>query len=155
MLASSLCMYNVEHDVQPDVFDNAFSGLWWSVSTILTVGYGDIYPVTVLGKAMAIVISLLGVGVVAVPTGIISAGFVEQHSKLENETLINKVSETNTLLKEANLSSASEACECQEKTETILSPNENLIERIMRDRANTDPETRKLFDNYLAEIFRD
>ena len=81
MLASSLCMYNVEHSAQPYVFRNAFSGIWWSMSTLLTVGYGDIYPVTVLGKAMAICIAFLGVGVVAIPTGIISAGFVEQYSK--------------------------------------------------------------------------
>ena len=48
MLASSLCMYSVEHDAQPTVFRNAFSGIWWSMSTLLTVGYGDIYPITTL-----------------------------------------------------------------------------------------------------------
>jgi hypothetical protein len=48
MLASSLCMYSVEHDAQPEVFRNAFSGIWWSMSTLLTVGYGDIYPITTL-----------------------------------------------------------------------------------------------------------
>lgn len=85
MFASSLCMYSVENRVQPNVFENAFSGLWWSVSTILTVGYGDIFPITVLGKLMAIVIAFLGVMVVAIPTGIISAGFVEQYSK-DSET---------------------------------------------------------------------
>lgn len=84
MLSSSLCMYSVEHDAQPESFRNAFSGIWWSMSTLLTVGYGDIYPVTVLGKAMAICIAFLGVGVVAVPTGIISAGFVEQYTKKEH-----------------------------------------------------------------------
>ena len=83
MLSSSLCMYGAEHEVQPDQFKNAFSGIWWSVSTLLTVGYGDIYPVTTLGKAMAIIIGFLGVGVVAIPTGIISAGFVEQYTKIK------------------------------------------------------------------------
>lgn len=81
MLASSLCMYSVEHDTQPDVFRNAFSGVWWSMSTLLTVGYGDIYPVTTLGRVMAICIAYLGVGAVAIPTGIISAGFVEQYQR--------------------------------------------------------------------------
>lgn len=81
MVASSLCMYSLEHDAQPEAFANAFSGIWWSVSTLLTVGYGDIYPVTELGKIMAIIISFLGVGMVAIPTGIISAGFVELYSK--------------------------------------------------------------------------
>lgn len=85
MMASSLCMYSAEHAVQPGVFENAFSGIWWSMSTILTVGYGDIYPVTILGRAMAIVISFLGVGAVAIPTGIISAGFVEQYTHLQNQ----------------------------------------------------------------------
>lgn len=84
MLASSLCMYSVEHDAQPTVFRNAFSGIWWSMSTLLTVGYGDIYPVTTLGRVMAICIAYLGVGVVAIPTGIISAGFVEQYQRKSN-----------------------------------------------------------------------
>lgn len=84
LLASSLCMYSVENVVQPDNFSNAFSGIWWATSTLLTVGYGDIYPMTTLGKLMAIVIAFLGVGVVAIPTGIISAGFVEEYTKLKN-----------------------------------------------------------------------
>ncbi len=83
MMAASLCMYSLEHEAQPEQFQNAFSGIWWSVSTLLTVGYGDIYPITTLGKMMATVISFLGVGMVAIPTGIISAGFVEQYTKLK------------------------------------------------------------------------
>lgn len=83
MLASSLCMYSIEHEAQPDVFQNAFSGIWWATSTLLTVGYGDIYPVTTLGKIFGIIISFLGVGMVAIPTGIISAGFVSQYSTLK------------------------------------------------------------------------
>lgn len=82
MVASSLCMYSLEHEAQPEVFKNAFSGIWWSTSTLLTIGYGDIYPVTVGGKIMAIVISFLGVGMVAIPTGIISAGFVESYTRI-------------------------------------------------------------------------
>ena len=85
MVTSSLCMYSAEHEVQPEVFRNAFSGIWWSMSTILTVGYGDIYPVTILGQIMAIIISFLGVGVVAIPTGIISAGFVERYTQMQNQ----------------------------------------------------------------------
>ncbi len=81
MFASSIGMYYAEHSAQPEVFDNAFSGIWWSVSTLLTVGYGDIYPITFAGRIMAIISAFLGVGVVAIPTGIISAGFVEHYSK--------------------------------------------------------------------------
>ena len=81
ILASSLCMYSVEHEAQPDVFKNAFSAIWWATSTLLTVGYGDIYPITVLGQLLGIVITFLGVGLVAIPTGIISAGFIEEYQK--------------------------------------------------------------------------
>ena len=89
ILAASLSMYGAEHEAQPYVFENAFSGIWWAGSALLTVGYGDICPITVTGKLMAILISFLGVGVVAIPTGIISAGFVEQYTSVagrkENE----------------------------------------------------------------------
>ena len=83
MLSSSLCMYSLENRAQPEVFTNAFSGIWWAASTLLTVGYGDIYPVTTIGKIFGIFIAFLGVGMVAIPTGIISAGFVDQYSRLK------------------------------------------------------------------------
>ena len=82
MLVSSLCIYSAEHDAQPEAYQNAFSGIWWSLSTIFTVGYGDIYPITVLGRAMTVLITFLGVGAVAIPTGIISAGFVEEYTEI-------------------------------------------------------------------------
>lgn len=82
MLISSLCIYGAEHDAQPEAFENAFSGIWWSLSTIFTVGYGDIYPITILGRVLTVFITFLGVGAVAIPTGIISAGFVEEYTEL-------------------------------------------------------------------------
>ncbi len=85
MIGSSLCMYSLEHEAQPEVFSNAFSGIWWATSTLLTVGYGDIYPITTLGKIFGILISFLGVGMVAIPTGIISAGFVNQYSTVKRK----------------------------------------------------------------------
>ena len=84
MLASSLCIYSVEQNAQPEAFKNALSGIWWTVATIFTGGYGDIYPVTFVGRFLAVVITFLGVGAVAIPTGIISAGFVEQYTKAQN-----------------------------------------------------------------------
>ena len=83
MLASSIGIYYAEHDAQPTVFENAFSGIWWSVSTLLTVGYGDIYPITTAGRIMGICTAFFGVGVVAIPTGIISAGFVEHYTRVK------------------------------------------------------------------------
>ena len=80
MVAASLCMYSIE----PQTFKNAFSGIWWAASAILTIGYGDIAPATTAGRFMSMVISFLGVGMVAVPTGIISAGFVEQYQRVRH-----------------------------------------------------------------------
>lgn len=82
-LAASVLMYNLEHEAQPDVFRNAFSGIWWSTSTLLTIGYGDIYPVTAAGRIVAILIDFLGICSVALPTGIISAGFVEHYRRMQ------------------------------------------------------------------------
>lgn len=87
MIIAAVLMYNIENEAQPEAFENAFAALWWAVATLTTVGYGDIYPVTALGKILSAVIALLGIGLVAVPTGIISSGFVEsmeeKHQKQE------------------------------------------------------------------------
>lgn len=86
LVVSSLIIYTVEHDAQPQAFKNAFSGLWWAVATLTTVGYGDIYPITVLGRVFGAIIALLGIGMVAIPTGIISSGLVEQMNKGNKES---------------------------------------------------------------------
>lgn len=88
MLSASLCMYGFEHEAQPEVYKNAFSGIWWAMSTVLTVGYGDIYPITMGGQIMAIIIALIGVCAVAFPTGVISAGFVEYYTKERIENIL-------------------------------------------------------------------
>lgn len=88
MIIAAILMYNIENEAQPEAFENAFAALWWAVATLTTVGYGDVYPVTTLGKILSAVIALLGIGLVAVPTGIISSGFVEsmeeKHKKQED-----------------------------------------------------------------------
>lgn len=76
---------SVESPVQPEVFKNGMSGLWWAVATFTTVGYGDIYPITGIGKILSTIMAMLGIGLVAVPTGIISSGFVEQSQKKREE----------------------------------------------------------------------
>ena len=85
MLISSLLMYSAEHETQPEVFRNAFSGLWWAVATLTTVGYGDIYPVTALGRLVGAFIAFSGLAAVAIPTGIISSGLMESMSRGRNE----------------------------------------------------------------------
>ena len=81
MLVSSLLMYSAEHDAQPRAFCNAFSGLWWAVATLTTVGYGDICPVTILGRILGAVIAFSGIAALAIPTGIITAGLTEHMSR--------------------------------------------------------------------------
>lgn len=85
LILSSLFIYYAEHEAQPQKFKNAFSGLWWAVATLTTVGYGDLYPVTPLGRFLGAIIAILGIGMVAVPTSILSAGFMEMLEKQSSE----------------------------------------------------------------------
>jgi voltage-gated potassium channel len=78
---SSSLLYHVEHDAQPEAFSSIPSAMWWGVATLATVGYGDVYPITPLGKFFGAIISLLGIGMFALPAGILSAGFVEEIRK--------------------------------------------------------------------------
>jgi voltage-gated potassium channel len=76
ILASSV-IYLVEHKAQPESFSSIPAAMWWGVATLTTVGYGDVYPITPLGKFFGAIIALLGVGIVALPAGIIASGFNE------------------------------------------------------------------------------
>ncbi len=129
MFASSLCMYSVEHAVQPDVFKNAFSGIWWAASTLLTIGYGDIYPVTLIGKIFGILIGFLGVGVVAIPTGIISAGFVEHYTRIK--TIGDLTSEGNVRF--ITLSISKDDSWCDKEIRELALPKGMLIASVERD----------------------
>jgi len=75
---SATVMYYAENTAQPDIFPNIIETLWWAVSTFTTVWYGDYYPITVIGKICGAVISLLGIMIVALPSGIICSGFMEE-----------------------------------------------------------------------------
>ncbi|MBR1584350.1 MAG: ion transporter [Clostridia bacterium] len=75
MLFSAIIMYTVENPVQPEQFPNVIASLWWAICTLTTVGYGDVYPITAVGRFFAALISLVGIGIIAIPTGIIAAGF--------------------------------------------------------------------------------
>lgn len=85
LFVASFLMYYVEGDAQPDKFPNLLACLWWAIATLTTVGYGDVYPITGIGKFLSGVIAVLGIGLVALPTGLISAGFVEKLSKKDKE----------------------------------------------------------------------
>lgn len=77
VLASSL-MYYIEQSAQPDKFSSIPATMWWSIITVTTVGYGDVAPVTPGGRLLAGVIALLGIGIFALPAGILGSGFMEQ-----------------------------------------------------------------------------
>ena len=77
LLISATVMYSAEHEAQPKTFGSIPQSLWWSVATLTTVGYGDIYPVTVLGRVCASFIMLLGIGLVALPTGLLGSAMYE------------------------------------------------------------------------------
>lgn len=87
VLASSF-MYFAESEAQPDKFPDIPSTMWWSIVTLTTVGYGDVYPLTGLGKFFAGLIAILGVGMFALPTGILGASFVEEIQKQKSGKLV-------------------------------------------------------------------
>jgi voltage-gated potassium channel len=77
VLASSL-VYTVEHEAQPEAFSSIPASMWWGMATLTTVGYGDVYPITPLGKFLGAVIALLGIGLFALPAGILASGFADE-----------------------------------------------------------------------------
>ncbi|MFA9389812.1 MAG: ion transporter [Prolixibacteraceae bacterium] len=81
LLLASFLMYYVEGEKQPEQFPNILASFWWAIATLTTVGYGDVYPITALGKVISGFIALLGIGLVALPTGLISAGFMSKIEK--------------------------------------------------------------------------
>jgi voltage-gated potassium channel len=78
ILFSASAIYFLENKAQPEVFSSITASVWWATISLATVGYGDIVPITIWGKIFASIISLVGIGIVAIPTGIISASFVEE-----------------------------------------------------------------------------
>ena len=90
LVVSASVMYYAEHEVQPEAFPSIPASLWWAVVTLTTVGYGDAFPVTTLGKFLASVISILGIGMFALPTGILGAGFVEEIRKRRDEVEVKR-----------------------------------------------------------------
>jgi len=80
IFASSL-MYHAEHEAQPEEFSSIPTSMWWGIVTLTTIGYGDVFPVTTLGKIIAAGVAILGIAVYAIPTGIMASAFTEELRK--------------------------------------------------------------------------
>jgi voltage-gated potassium channel len=78
LIIASSFMYLVEHDAQPETFSSIPDAMWWGAVTLTTVGYGDVYPKTLLGKMLGALIAMLGIGLFALPAGIIASGFAAE-----------------------------------------------------------------------------
>lgn len=74
---SGIIVFYAENPSQPEVFNNIGKSIWWAFATLTTVGYGDIYPITIIGKSIASLVAIIGIGLIAIPTGLISATYVE------------------------------------------------------------------------------
>ena len=111
LVMSSTVIFYLEHEAQPDSFPNIPASLWWGVVTLTTVGYGDVYPVTIWGKIFAAFISILSIGLVALPSGIIVSGFVREDEEEEEAE------------REAQLQEQLENIPEQERGEGIVCPH--------------------------------
>lgn len=88
LLIASTVMYYVENEAQPDNFSSIPETMWWGIATLTTVGYGDVYPITGLGKLLGGIIAILGIGLFALPTGILASGFSDHIAKDKEATII-------------------------------------------------------------------
>lgn len=82
---TSTLMYLIEGEDQPNVFGSIPRAMWWSIVTLTTVGYGDAYPVTVTGRILAGLTAMIGIGLIAMPTGILAAAFSDALQARRNE----------------------------------------------------------------------
>lgn len=112
---SAILMYYIEHSAQPDIFRNIGEGFWWAVTSFTTIGYGDIYPITPLGKILSGIISLIGICMIALPTGIITASFMKMvnEKKLAAGTTVTTVT---TLARETTGSTGTKGTTGTKKT---------------------------------------
>lgn len=107
-ITASVLMYQVENPVQPDKFDSVLTGMYWALTTITTTGYGDLVPLTPLGRLIGFAVMVLSIGIVAIPGGIFTAGFIEEMHRQETER---QVAHRDTNTQEADESPA-EATHC-------------------------------------------
>ena len=84
LLLASTVMYLVEREAQPDKFGSIPESLWWGLITLTTVGYGDVYPVTITGRLITGMVAIMGIGLFALPAGILASGFSSEVNELHS-----------------------------------------------------------------------
>ena len=95
IISFAFVIYEVEHEAQPDVYRNIFDSVWWAVISLTSVGYGDVYPVTAVGRMLTLVMVLTGMGIVAVPTALLASalGRVRTLNRSDDEILSDEADE--------------------------------------------------------------
>ncbi len=79
IISFAFLIYEVEHELQPDKYGNIFDSVWWAVISLTTVGYGDVYPITIAGRMLTLAMVLTGMGIVAVPTALLTSALSRVH----------------------------------------------------------------------------
>jgi len=138
LIISSSGMYLVEKDVQPEKFGSIPQAMWWSIVTLTTVGYGDVFPVTSAGKVFGSVIIILGIGTVALPSGILASAFTEfsRRNQQKYEDKLKFMLQDNVIddSEREELRKLSEKLNLSE--EDILSIEEHYSQKKMGDKKN-------------------
>jgi voltage-gated potassium channel len=91
LIISSSLVYDAEHEAQPEAFASIPAAMWWGIVTLATVGYGDVYPVTPWGRLIGSVVVILGIGLFALPTGVLASGFAEVLARRKEKEKIQKM----------------------------------------------------------------
>ena len=99
-------LYYIERDIQPDKFGSIPEAMWWAMAALTTVGYGDAYPITPIGKIIGSIVTLLGIGMVALPSGILASSFSERMRQRREsmQTQIDQALEDGLITREEELS---------------------------------------------------
>jgi voltage-gated potassium channel len=91
LVISSSLVYDAEHEAQPEAFSSIPAAMWWGIVTLATVGYGDVYPETPWGKFIGSIVVILGIGLFALPTGVLASGFTEVLARKKEKNRMNRM----------------------------------------------------------------
>ncbi|MEZ2318755.1 MAG: ion transporter [Microcoleus sp.] len=150
IFASSL-MYFVESSAQPQSFGSIPDAMWWGVVTLTTVGYGDIYPITPIGRFLGSMLAFLGIGIFALPAGIISSGFSEEVQRRKQQKITESLEQSANLKSVEMLGGSEVSFEQKQKAIALNIENSSALMKLCVDRTKQNLGT--AFEN--EEIIRD